>query len=67
MNSGEDTEFIRKHIKQYTMIEKIMNTAKNYNVQKIPVPVSFELMVRSLDVAYHNYKYCSYGKQLTKK
>ena len=67
MKSGEDADFIKKHIKEYMMIEKVVNRAKNYNVQQVPVPESFARMVRSLDLAYYTYCYTRFGKQLTKK
>lgn len=67
MKSGEDYEFIKKHLKQYSEIERVMNIAKKSNKQCIPVPEEFIIMLHNLDVSYYYYKYFEYGKQLTKK
>ena len=67
MKSGEDYEFIKKHLKQYSEIERVVNIAKKSNKQYIPVSEEFINMVRKLDNSYYEYKYFKYGKQLTKK
>lgn len=67
MKSGEDYEFIKKHLKQYSEIERVMNIAKKSNKQCIPVSEEFINMVSKLDAMYYEYKYIKYGKQLTKK
>lgn len=57
MKSGEDYEFIKKHQKQYSEIERVVNIAKKSNKQCIPVSEEFINMVHKLDVLYYEYKY----------
>lgn len=67
MKSGEDYEFIKKHLKQYSEIERVVNIAKKSNKQCIPVSEGFTHMVHMLDVSYYHYKFDECEKQLTKK